>query len=133
MLSGRLRAPSLQLCPVLLPGNQRYGKTKGGRTLDSKSHIRHETHNLSTRHAQLGDLREQCFHWVPGTLCLQACRLKPERALFFLKRVLGNPVSDVLRRQRFLTVKRGKNKYIKCINEKRLYSTNRSQLMLTFN
>lgn len=57
------------------------------------------------------ELEKEVLHCVPGVLCLQCWRLKPERALLFAMRELGNPLSDVLRRQRFLRYKRG------CINE----------------
>lgn len=54
------------------------------------------------------DVNQKYFHCLPGTLCLQVCRLKPETALFFIMRVLGSPLSDVLRRQRFLTQRKWK-------------------------
>jgi hypothetical protein len=66
-------------------------------------------------------------------LCLQFCRLKPERALFFLMRILGNPLSDVLRRQRFLIRTKGKISLAKLIKEKEhFFKQMESHLMLEF-
>lgn len=74
-------------------------------TANHISDIRHKILDSSVSSDLLISIRRKCFHCLPGMLCLQFCRLKPERALFFWMCVGGNPLLDVLRRQRLLTVK----------------------------